>query len=262
RVKLYSFSPIFFTQEKWRDSFYLAKPGYVDRMAENFAAAAAGFGANVSYRDMGYLLAGDYDADDITTREESVARQRQIMAAAAEKGCRVMIRSGNDYALDRADIISDMNLFGNGYSILDEDIPFYQIALHGRVNCVSEPLNMAGDWENTLLRSAEYGTGLSYTFMAEDADVLVDTHYTQYTGASWDAVKDDALAVLLKYREDMRGLNGQRIADHARLTGDVTRTTYEDGTRVYVNYGYEEYRDGANRIPARSYLVVREEDAG
>ena len=261
RVKLYSFSPIFFTQEKWRDSFYLAKPGYVGRMAENFAAAAAELGANVSYRDMGYLLAGDYDAEDITTREESIARQREIMAAAADRGCKVMIRSGNDYALSGADIVSDMDLFGNGYSIVDEDIPFYQIALHGRANYASEPLNMAGDWETALLRSAEYGSGLSYAFMAEDADVLVDTYYTQYTGASWDAVKDSAVAVLTKYRQDMRGLNDKRITDHAYLTDSVTRTVYEDGTQVYVNFSYEDYRAGNTRVPARSYLVVREGDA-
>ena len=261
RVKLYSFSPIFFTQEKWRDSFYLAKPAYAARMAENFAGAAAELGAGVSYRDMGYLLAGDYDAEAITTREDSVAQQRAIMAAAADKGCGVMIRSGNDYALSGADIVADMDLFGSGYSILDEDIPFYQIALHGRANYASESLNMTGDWETTLLRSAEYGAGLSYTFMAESADVLVDTYYTQYTGASWDAVKEEALALLAKYRQDMRGLNRERITGHAYLTGDVTRTDYSDGTRVFVNFSFEEYRAGSVRVPARSYLVVREGDA-
>jgi len=261
RVKLYPYSPIFFTEMKWHDSYYLAKPAYIERMAEHFAAAAANLNAGVSYRDMGYLLAGDYDADDITTREESAALQRRIMLGAAEKGCGVMIRSGSDYALDCADIVSDMDLFGNGYSIVDEDIPFYQIALHGYVNYASEPLSMAGDWETTLLRSAEYGAGLSYTFMKASADVLVDTSYTQYTGASWDAIRDEAVDILTRYREDMRGLNAQRITDHTYLTDDVTRTTYEDGTQVYVNFGFDRYRAGRTDVPARSYLVVREGDA-
>nr|AIF25904.1 putative uncharacterized protein [uncultured bacterium Ad_010_C07] len=261
RVKLYEFSPIFFTELKGQGSFYLAKPAYIRRMADNFADAAAGLKANVSYRDMGYLLAGDYDSEGITTREAMTAQQRGAMEAAAEKGCGVMIRSGNDYALGCADIIADMDLFGNGYSIVDEDIPFYQIALHGCVNYVSKSLNMSGDWETTLLRSAEYGAGLGYTFMKASADVLVDTSYTEYTGTSWDAVKDEAIGILVKYREDMRGLNSLRITDHAYLTGSVARTTYEDGTQVYVNYGYEEFRRGRTRVPARSYLVVREGDA-
>ena len=261
RVKLYPYSPIFFTEAKWQDSFYLAKPAYIGRMAQNFAAAAAGLNANVSYRDMGYLLSGDYDPTDVTTREESLAQQRQIMRDAAAAGCRVMIRSGSDYALDCADLVSDMDLFGNGYSIVDEDVPFYQIALHGCVNYVSESLNMTGDWETTFLRSAEYGAGIAFTFMGAAADELVDTHYTQYTGASWNAVKDEAISVLTKYREDMHGLNSQRITGHAYLTDDVTRTTYEDGTLVYVNFGSEAYRAGGAAVPARSYLVVRKGDA-
>jgi len=97
--------------------------------------------------------------------------------------------------------------------------------------------------------------------MKASADVLVDTSYTEYTGTSWDAVKDEAIGILVKYREDMRGLNSLRITDHAYLTGSVARTTYEDGTQVYVNYGYEEFRRGRTRVPARSYLVVREGDA-
>ena len=261
RVKLFPYSPIFFTEEKWRDSFYLAKPAYIERMARNFASAAADVNAGVSYRDMGYLLSGDYDPRDITTREESLAQQRRILLDAADGGCAVMIRSGNDYALGCADVISDMDLFGNGYSIVDEDVPFYQIALHGRVNYASESLNMTGDWETALLRSAEYGSGIAFTFMAAPADELVDTHYTQYTGASWDAVKDEAIAILAKYREDMRGLNSLRIENHAYLTGDVTCTTYEDGTLVYVNFGHKDYRTGRTTVPARSYLVVRKGDA-
>ncbi|MBQ8953130.1 MAG: hypothetical protein IJ048_03355 [Clostridia bacterium] len=261
RVKLYPYSPIFFTEARWLDSFYFAKPAYIARMAENFAGAAAGAGANVSYRDVGYLLGGDYDPKDITTREESLAQQQAIMAEAAGRGMKVMIRSGNDYALSGADIIADMDLFGNGYSIVDEDVPFYQIALHGRVDYASESLNMTGDWQTTLLRSAEYGAGLAFTFMGAPADVLVDTHYTQYTGTSWEAVGGEAVAALVKYREDMRGLNSQRITGHTYLAENVARTTYEDGTLVYVNFGYEDYRFGRRIVPARSYLVVRKGDA-
>ena len=260
-VKLYPYSPIFYTELKYRDSYYLAKPSYSKRMADNFVSAAADLGANVSFRDLGYLVSGDYDTDHRTSREESAAIQRESLRAADERGLRVMIRSGNDYALGSVDVISDMDLFGNGYSIVDEDIPFYQIALHGRVDFASESLNMSGDWQNMLLRSAEYGSGLSFTFMAESADVLVDTHYTQYTGASWDAVKDDAVAALLRYRREMSGLNRQRITGHEYLTGAVTCTTYESGAKVYVNFGNAPYEADGVTVPARDYLVIREGDA-
>ena len=36
-----------------------------------------------------------------------------------------------------------------------------------------------------------------------------------------------------------------------------TLKTYEDGTKVYVNYGRKDYRKGTVQIPAREYLVER-----
>ena len=170
----------------------------MQRMATSFADAVRDLGAEgVSYRDMGYLLSGDYDPKDLTTREQVITLQQQILAQARDWGRKVMIRSGNVYAVSYADVIADMDIFGTAYSILDEDIPFYQIALHGYVDYTSEPLDMAGDPEEVLLRSAEYGAGLSYTFMAESADILVDTNYTEYTGIAWDAWGEEAMETLL-----------------------------------------------------------------
>ncbi len=260
RVKLYPYSPIFFTEEKWKDSYYLAKPAFIARMAANFAEAARDLGASVSYRDMGYLLSGDYDPRDITTREEVIVQQQEILAAARESGLGVMIRSGNDYALGQADLVVDMDLFGTGYSIVDEDIPFYQIAVHGYVNYTSESLNTCGDWETYLLRSAEYGSGLSFTLMASSADVLVDTYYTAYTGANWDAQRDEVIRLFTEYREAMRGINDQRIVDHRYIDREVTCTEYENGVRVYVNFSYEDAEAEGVSVPARSYVTVREGD--
>ena len=58
------------------------------------------------------------------------------------------------------------------------------------------------------------------------------------------------------YQKDMEGLNNLRITDHARLSKDVAVTTYENGTSVFVNYGEEDYTQGAVTVAARSYLVT------
>ena len=58
----------------------------------------------------------------------------------------------------------------------------------------------------------------------------------------------------------MAGLNGLRIVDCVR-DGHLAVTEYEDGTKVYINYGYEETaRDGVT-VPARDYQVVGKEGA-
>ena len=61
--------------------------------------------------------------------------------------------------------------------------------------------------------------------------------------------------MILKYQSDMSGLNRLRITDHEILGDGIAVTTYENGTKVYVNYTEVDYQDGAIKIPAREYVV-------
>ena len=61
----------------------------------------------------------------------------------------------------------------------------------------------------------------------------------------------------MRYQKEMSGLNSQRITGHEFLTDEVRVTTFEDGTKIYVNYGSTEFRKGSVKVPAREYLVER-----
>ena len=63
--------------------------------------------------------------------------------------------------------------------------------------------------------------------------------------------------MIRRYQDDMKGLNRQRITGHERLDEEVTLTVYEDGTKVYVNYGSRDYSSGTVTVPARDYRVER-----
>ena len=91
----------------------------------------------------------------------------------------------------------------------------------------------------------------------EDAGSLQDTFYTKYYGADferWSGLFED---IYTKYKRSFDGLNSKQITGHG-LVGDHCRVTeYEDGTKVYVNYGYaDETVDGVT-VPARDYVVER-----
>ena len=63
--------------------------------------------------------------------------------------------------------------------------------------------------------------------------------------------------MISEYQQAMRGLNRERMTDHAILAEGVTVTSYAGGARVYVNYGTEPYSAEGVQVPARSYLVTR-----
>mgnify|MGYP006916087731 CR=1 FL=1 len=175
--------------------------------------------------------------------------------SAKAAGEAVMIKEGYDYVMPYVDIITDMDLDGIEYSIIDASVPFYQMAIHGAVNYTGKPVNLASDWWTELLRCAEYGAGLNFTFMAQDAKILQDTTHSGYYGAYYDAWDEEAMQLIRDYQSSMAGLNKQRIVDHEIITTDVTATTYENGAKVYVNYGTDDYEAGGVKVPARSYIV-------
>jgi len=49
----------------------------------------------------------------------------------------------------------------------------------------------------------------------------------------------------------------QFITDHQKLADGVYQTTYEDGTRIIVNYNSSVYSDGQNEIPPMEFIVVK-----
>lgn len=258
QIALQPYDIVQYQPAEWMDTYYLVQPDYAKKNTDNMIAELSKLGAaGVSFRDVGYLLSADYNPKNTTTREEVKAMNVQSMKDAQAKGQQVMIRVGNDYAMPYADIITDMDLSGTAYSIIDQAVPFYQIALHGMKDYTGEPINLAGDYLQEFLRCVEYGAGLNFTFMAEDAKVLQDTYHSNYFGSNYDAWAEDAGAMVSRYQADMAGLNQQRIVSHEKLTSYVSVTGYEDGTKVYVNYGSEDYAAEGVNVPARDYAVER-----
>ena len=256
QVKIIPYSPITYKPDKDQDPFYLVQPKFAQRSTDTLIKALSQRGAyGVAFRDIGNLLSADYYASEMVTREQVKQMNVSSLLSAKEAGQAVMIKEGYDYAIPYADLVTDMDLNGVEYSLLDKSIPFYQIAIHGAVSYTGEPINLASDWQTELLRCAEYGAGLNFTFMAEDTKLLQDTFHTGYYGAYYGSWKEEAAKLISDYQTAMAGLNQRRIVGHEALDKDVTVTAYENGAKVYVNYGTEDFQAGSVTVPARSYKV-------
>ena len=258
QVHLYPYSIVTYQQAEWMDDFYLTRPGYAkDNATKLINYLKEQNAAGVAFRDIGSLLSADYYPRDLVTREKVKQMNLETLQEARDAGLKITVKEGNEYAVPYADLITDMNLTGQAYAIIDERIPFYQIALHGTKDFTGTSINLAGDYVTAILECAEYGTGLNFTFFNEDTRILLDSTYSRYTSAGYSYWKDQVISMILKYQEDTRGLNQQRMVQHEHLTSEVTRTTYEDGTEVYVNYSTKDFRGETVKVPARDYLVVR-----
>lgn len=258
RAELYQYSAITYSEREGADSYYLLHADKTMEMAENLEKTADKYGAGVSFREMGMDLSADYYRKKTTTRQTALKQQAEYLKGMSDADKNVMINMGNVYAVPYIDMVTNMDLQGSEYTIIDSFVPFYQMALHGYVNYTGTALNITGYTEDELLRSAEYGAGLYFTLMNETSFVLQKTLYTEYYGAEYDAWHDRLLEIYTRYNNEMGHVFNQKMTDHEIMMTDVSCTTYEDGTKVYVNYSYTDVTtpDGVS-VPARDYKVVR-----
>lgn len=258
RAELSEYSPITYGKVPDSDPYYLLKPEKRLQMADHLAEAAKEYGMGISFRNIGKDLSSDFDKDQPVSRQAVLDAQAGKLLELKDKATGIMTESGNDYAALCSDIVVDMDLEGAGYTIIDRTVPFYQMAIHGLTRYTGKALNLSGDYQEELLKSAEYGADLYFSFMQESAFVLQDTAYTGYFGAEYEKWSEKAVEICSDYCERLGETEGQQMTDHEYLTDEVTVTSYENGIRVYVNYGQEDYRLwNGTVVPARDFTVER-----
>lgn len=258
RAEQFVYSHVTYSARESFNSYYLLHPDLIKENTQTLSKAADTYNANVAFRDTGMELSSDYYLKDTVSRQQAMVSQAEMLKEIEDGGKKVMINMGNDYAIPYAEMVTNMDLSGSGYTILDEEIPFYQLAIHGFVDYVGEPLNICGNSQEQLLESAEYGAGLSFSLMRETAFALQKTLYTEYYASDFAATHDWMMEIYNRYNSEMGHIFNQEMTGHDKLGENLSCTVYEDGTKVYVNYGFtdETTADGVT-VPARDYVVVR-----
>lgn len=252
------------TQEvtgKSEDSIFLMSMDSILSSMDTLAYEAENWNnAGIGFSDVGSVLYSDFSNKNNVSREEMMLAQAQKLAALREQGINILVDVGFDYAAVNADCICNMDLQGAQYDIVDRQIPFYQIALHGYVSYTGTSLNAGGNYRREVLKSVETGAGLSFTFFESDYQELRGNRYTYQNtlyGANFSDWEEELLSLYHRMNEELGHVNNQTISDHCYLSQTVTCTRYSDGTAVYVNYGAESWTGEGITVPAEDWAVVK-----
>lgn len=256
------YSPIWYGKDPDMENYFLInrklRNKAVDVLIKN-ASRNKLYG--VSFGDFGSVLSSDFNDRHPLSRAQSKDDQLNAFDKAKENELGVMINYGNDYSLDKVDFVTNMKLQGNSYAIIDQIIPFYQIAVHGYVNYSGSPINLGYEKDQILLESAETASGLSFTFMNEKEEKLQETNYTEYYSSCFNDWKDELKNIYDEYNSKIGPVINSTITDHCYLTDKVAKTTFDNGYVIYVNFGYEDYTTPTGKhIPERDYRVMKVED--
>ncbi|HHV96860.1 MAG TPA: hypothetical protein GXX37_10385 [Clostridiaceae bacterium] len=258
-VKLKNFNIANFQPVRGEEGWYLLSPSKLDYYVSNFINKYKNYGiGNISLRVMGEVLYSDFNERNLVDRQEA----KEIVMQQGEKfqrnGINLMVNGCNAYMLPYVDNIVNMPLTDSKFIIADESIPFYQIVVHGFIEYSGEPVNLAGDYIENILKTVETGACLYFTWIHAESSILKDTAYRDLYSVNYKDWYDIAIDLYEKINLALRDVQDQMIIGHEKIGDKVYRTIYENGKEIVVNYGDKPFYTKGIKIDGKSFEVVAE----
>jgi hypothetical protein len=230
---------------------YLSGLELLERVVPKFASSFSQLETGLGLYSMGEYVYSDFTEPN-STRLDTVETYINSMELFESE---LMTSGGNAYMIGYSNYVCNTPSVCSGYDIIDETVPFYQLALDGLVSMSLEPVNRSSDPHKLLLKTIETGTSIQFSWFFNDPYILKNTRYNHLYGSDYHAWLMDALAY---YKEVIRVadiIGESYILSHRKLAPEVYETKYENGKSVVVNYSGIDYEDIHGVVKANDYCI-------
>jgi hypothetical protein len=216
--------------------------------------------AGIHFEGFGSLDFYDYHIEYPLSREGTAEQWMEMMDKSRKQFGGAAVTGGNGYVLSHTDRLFDIPMKDSGYFFTDEAVPFYQMVVHGLIPYSGNPQNLFYDPEMQYLKMVEYGYMPYYQLTKQYSKDLKYTDYNLLFTSSYDNWVDVSVKQYKEMNEKLGRLWSQTIRQHRKLQPEVFEVTYEDGTRVIVNYLPQTLHIDGESIPGKNYVVLPKEE--
>lgn len=239
-------------------TYYLLSPAKLPYYVDQFMDGYEKMGNDaVALRDLGDLLHADYRSNRVIFRDTAKNIVAEQLGKIKERYPNMLITGGNAYALAYADQLVNVPTANSLFSITDQEVPFYQMVIHGYVDYAGSPINIMDeqDLQMNLLRSIELGAAPHFLWSYESSAKLKFTPYDEMFSTQYTSWYDHAVDMYKKVNDALSGLRSTKIANHIQHTKGVVEVQYENGTSIYVNYTNESVTVNETQVEAKNFKV-------
>lgn len=180
------------------------------------------------------LLYSDFSRDNYT-RYDSMLEIVDGLKKFNEAGFSILADGANAYALPYVDYVTGVPLTSSNFDIFDYDIPFYSLVIHGVVPYTTKAINASANATDTIMLSLATATPVNYDMMYTNPNKFTDSDYETLFYSNYKGWIEPSANAYKLYKENFSDLTNQKITNYERISGDVTKTTFEDGTTVTVD---------------------------
>lgn len=153
----------------------------------------------------------------------------------------VLIDGALSYAAASADIIAGCPTASEQMQIFDLEVPLYQMVFQGTKSNSVAPINLSINQRQQFLKAIETGSGLSFTLMANYNNELRKQYMEGLNASLYIDNKATIESYVSEAKDYLNSVAGSTIKSHTYLADKVTRTVFDNGVSVIVNFGEKDY---------------------
>jgi len=233
-------------------------PRFMERYTKSYINAFSRYNlTGTSLRDMADVLASDRRRTEVIHREQTKEVVLHCFELLHEQGRPLMISGGNLYSLRYSEHLINMPLVHNAFYVVDDEIPFYQMIISGRVNYAGLPINLSNifDEDQIILRLVEYGASPHFTFTYESASEMKYTGLNMKYSTRYQNWSDMAVRVYHTVNNALAPVSAMEMLEHEILPCGLRRITYSGGAQIIINRTNEEKVLDGDVIGPVSFVV-------
>jgi len=245
--------------------YFIISPNTMNRLYEGVYKDYKGYNVGgIAVQSLGNVLCSDFNEDDPLNREDSRKIVTKLLAKIKEENGRVLVSGGNSYVLPYVTDIVNMPIEDSRYKHAKASVPFLGMVLHGYKEYSGEPINLAGNYNYTLLKTIESGASPYYTVAYDNTSELKEystySSLQKYYSIKYSILVRDLIDTYRKLNSALSSVKYSTIVNHEFLDDEykIVRVTYDNGDVFYLNYLLKDYTltvDGKKiTIPAQYFL--------
>ncbi len=236
----------------------LLSPRYLPRYVEEFAGRVENVDIyGIGLRDLGDVLLSDKKRTHLITREEAldvVIGQLERLAATNRS---LLVSGGNDYTFAYTQDIINAPVNDNDFFIIDQDIPFYQMVVHGYIDYCGDQINgeSSANLQEDILQMIEYGAAPHYVFTWESATEMKYTGLNRFYATTFANWRDPAVELYNEVNAALTHVQGAEMILHEAPESELRKVTYDNGVVIYINYSDRDITADGVVVPANDYAI-------
>lgn len=240
---------------------HVVSPVSLESTVDKFISAMKKKGfENISLGDLGSKLSSDFRKNATIERQTSAKIISKEIEKLSSLPGELMVESGNSYSLPFADIVVNAPMDYSGHLMTDESIPFFQMVFHGMTEYSGKPLNLSSNYTKDMLKSVEYGCAVYYKWTYEDSSETKYTADQHLYNVSYTSKFDSAADFYAKANKALKDTQDQFMTGYEKRDG-LSIVTYEDGTKVVVNYNKHPVTYKGVEIAGEDFGILSGEEA-